>query len=84
MPRKASSCGLGRPWGRNPCGLPWVSGVVHPTVVELSFLDVIFNFSELFASFDVFASCNLFTGKLYAGSEVVWRCGVILFFCFSD
>ena len=31
MPRKASSCGLGHPWGRNPCGLPWVSGVVPPT-----------------------------------------------------
>ena len=31
MPRKASSCGLGRPWGRSPCGLPWVSRVVPPT-----------------------------------------------------
>ena len=50
-------------------------------VVELSFFRCcFFKFSELFASFDVFASCNLFTGKLYAGTEVVWRCGVILFF----
>ena len=24
--RKASSCGLGHPWVRNPCSLPWVSG----------------------------------------------------------
>jgi len=29
--RKASSYGLGHPWGHNPCGLPWVSGVVPPT-----------------------------------------------------
>ena len=28
--RKASSCGLGCPWGRSPCGLPWVSGVIPP------------------------------------------------------
>ena len=28
--RKASSCGLGHPWGCNPCGLPWVSRVVPP------------------------------------------------------
>ena len=31
VPRKASSCGLGRPGGRSPSGLPWVSGVVPPT-----------------------------------------------------
>ena len=31
VPRKASSCGLGPPWGHNPCGLPWVSGVIPPT-----------------------------------------------------
>ena len=31
VPRTASSCGLGHPWGRNPCGLPWVSGVIPPT-----------------------------------------------------
>ena len=31
VPPKALSCGLGRPWGRSPCGLPWVSGVVPPT-----------------------------------------------------
>ena len=30
MPRKASSCGRGHPWGHSPCGLPWVSGVVPP------------------------------------------------------
>ena len=30
MPRKASSCELGCPWGRSPCGLPWVSGVIPP------------------------------------------------------
>ena len=30
MPRKASSYGLGRPWGHSPCGLSWVSGVVPP------------------------------------------------------
>ena len=30
VPRKASSYGLGRPWGRSPCGPPWVSGVVPP------------------------------------------------------
>ena len=29
--RKASSCGLDHPWGRSPCSLPWVSGVVPPT-----------------------------------------------------
>ena len=28
---KASSHGLGHPWGRSPCGLPWVSRVVPPT-----------------------------------------------------
>ena len=33
VPRKALSCGLGRPWGRNPCGLSWVSGVVPPTIM---------------------------------------------------
>jgi len=27
---KASSYGLGRPWGHSPYGLPWVSGVVPP------------------------------------------------------
>ena len=32
VPHQASSCGLGRPWGRSPCGLPWVSGVVPPTL----------------------------------------------------
>jgi hypothetical protein len=32
VPHKASSCGLGHPWGHSPCGLPWVSGVVYPTV----------------------------------------------------
>ena len=32
VPRKASSCGLGHPWGRSPCGLPWVSGVVPPHI----------------------------------------------------
>ena len=32
VPHKPSSCGLGRPWGRSPCGLPWVSGVVPPTI----------------------------------------------------
>ena len=35
MPRKALSCGLGRPWGRSPCGLPWVSRVVPPTMFLL-------------------------------------------------
>ena len=30
VPRKASSCGLGHPWGCSPCGLPWVSGIVPP------------------------------------------------------
>ena len=30
VPHKASSCGLGHPRRRNPCGLPWVSGVVPP------------------------------------------------------
>ena len=30
VPLKASSCGLGRPWGRISCGLSWVSGVVPP------------------------------------------------------
>ena len=29
VPRKASSCGLGHPWGRSPCGLLWVSRVVN-------------------------------------------------------
>jgi hypothetical protein len=33
VPRKDSSCGLGRPWGRSPCGLPWVSGVIPPQLV---------------------------------------------------
>ena len=33
VPRKASSCGLGRPSGRSPCGPPWVSGVVTPQLV---------------------------------------------------
>ena len=28
--RKASSYGLDHPWGRSPCGLPSVSGVVPP------------------------------------------------------
>ena len=28
VPRKASSCGLSHPWGRNPYGLPWVSVVI--------------------------------------------------------
>ena len=32
VPCKASSGGLGRPWGRSPCGLPWVSGVIPPTL----------------------------------------------------
>ena len=32
VPRKISSCGLGRPWRRSPCGLPWVSGVVPHTM----------------------------------------------------
>ncbi|XP_066378144.1 alpha-terpineol synthase, chloroplastic-like isoform X3 [Miscanthus floridulus] len=31
VPRKASSRGLGRPWGRSPCCLPWISGVMPPT-----------------------------------------------------
>ena len=35
VPRKASSCGLGRPLGRSPCGLPWVSRVVPPTVANM-------------------------------------------------
>ena len=30
VPRKASSYGLGRPQGRSPYGLPWVSGVIPP------------------------------------------------------
>ena len=34
MPCKALSCGLGRPWGHSPCGLPWVSRVVPPTDSE--------------------------------------------------
>ena len=33
VPRKASSCGLGHPWGHSPCGLPWVSRVRPPTVI---------------------------------------------------
>ena len=43
-------------------------------------------FSELFASFDVFASCNLFPCKLFAGPEVVvLSCGVVLYnLFFSD
>ena len=32
VPYKALSCGLGRPWGHIPCGLPWVSGVRPPTM----------------------------------------------------
>ena len=28
---KASSYGLGHPWGHIPCGMPWVSRVVPPT-----------------------------------------------------
>ena len=35
MPRKAPSRGLGRPWRRSPCGLPWVSGVVPPTGTDV-------------------------------------------------
>ena len=34
MPRKASSCGLDRPWGHSPRGLPWVSRVVPPTKTD--------------------------------------------------
>ena len=30
VPRNALSYGLGHPWGRSPCGLPWVSRVVPP------------------------------------------------------
>ena len=36
MPHKALSCGLDRPWERSPCCLPWVSGVVPPTLRYLN------------------------------------------------
>ena len=36
--RKALSCGLGHPWGCSPYGLPWVSGVIPPTMVILTML----------------------------------------------
>ena len=41
VPRKASSCGLGRLWGRRPCGLPWVSGVVPPQLVPERLVPVV-------------------------------------------
>ena len=42
VPHKASSCGLGRPWGRSPCGLPWVSGVVPPTLSNKRRCEMVF------------------------------------------
>ena len=41
VPHKASSRGLGCPWGSSPCGLPWVSGVVPPQLVPERFVSVV-------------------------------------------
>ena len=41
VPRKALSCGLGHPWGRSPCGLSWVSGVIPPQLVPEHLVPVV-------------------------------------------
>ena len=49
MLHKASSCGLGHPWGHSPCSLPWVSRVVPPTIALLPPIPNKFTYTTRFA-----------------------------------